>query len=314
MLPIDEPDLDAQALRVVRAISEFGSMTAAAASLGYSQPAVSQQIKRLETRLGMPVVERAGRGVRLTEAGVILSRHAITVTMALDAAAGELTELRGLRSGRVRMAAFPSASAAIMPGFLARTALEHPGITITYLEAEPPEAVHAVKESRADLAITFSYPGDRVDQHRESTQGLFVRALGQDEMRVVLPVGHRLAGAAAVDLADLAEETWIGGCPRCRGHLLELCDRRGFTPRISFETDNVAAVLGLVESGIGVAMLPVLAIGTVGERPGVAIRPTTRGDSRTLHAVTAVGADRIPAVAATLRQLTEQALASSRVA
>ena len=254
----------------------------------------------------MPVVERAGRGVRLTEAGEILARHAITVTMALDAAAGELTELRGLRSGLVRIAAFPSASAAIVPGLLSRIAQTHPGITITYVEAEPPEAVQTVRENRADLAITFSYPGDRVDPHRESAHGLSVRTLGKDGMRIVLPVGHRLAAVAAVELADLAGENWIGGCPRCRGHLLQLCDRRGFTPRISFETDNVAAVLGLVESGIGVTMLPVLAIGTVGVRSGVAILPTTGGDSRTLHAVTAVGADRIPAVAATMRQLAAQ--------
>ena len=296
-------DLDSHSLRVVRALAEHGSITAAAIALGYSQPAVSQQLKRLEQRLGMAVIERVGRTVRLTEAGSVLARHAVAVTSALEAAAGELAELQGLRAGRVRLAAFPSASAALVPRLLAVMAERHPGIRITYLEAEPPEAVAAVREHRADLAITFSYPGDRVDPHRAGTEGLAVTALRRDEMMLVLPTTHRLAGRDAVDLGDLAEENWIGGCPRCRGHLLELCGRQGFAPRIACETDNVAAVLGLVEAGIGVAMLPMLAVESVGVRAGIVIRPTTGRDQRTVHAVTASGATLVPALAATLRQL-----------
>ncbi|TFC25610.1 LysR family transcriptional regulator [Cryobacterium sp. TMT1-3] len=307
-LPGQGPDLDALALRVVRAVHETGSITAAAAALGYSQPAVSQQLKRLEQRLGLAVVERVGRGVRLTEAGLVLARHAVTVETALDAAAGEIAELQGLRSGLVRLVAFPSASATLVPSLLARMKQQHAQISITYLEAEPPEAVAAVRENRADLAITFSYPGDRVDPHRESAQGLRVATLRRDEMMLVLPVGHPLAGAepetgAPVDLGGLADENWVAGCPRCRGHLLDLCDRRGFTPRISYETDNVAAVFGLVEAGIGVALLPALAIESAGVRAGVSIRATTGQDHRTLHAVTAARAERVPALAAALRAI-----------
>ena len=302
--PVQSPDLDANALRVVRAVYETGSITAAAAALGFSQPAVSQQLKRLEQRLGLAVIERVGRGVRLTEAGLVLARHAVTVATALDAAAGEIAELQGLRSGLVRLVAFPSASATLVPGLLARMKQRHAQISITYLEAEPPEAVAAVRENRADLAITFSYPGDRVDPHRESAQGLRVATLRREEMMLVLPVGHPLAaGDAPIDLGDLADENWVAGCPRCRGHLLDLCGRRGFAPRISYETDNVAAVFGLVEAGIGVALLPALAIESVGRRPGVVVRATTGRDHRTLHAVTAAGAERVPALAASLRAL-----------
>ena len=296
-------DLDSHSLRIVHALAEHGSITAAAVALGYSQPAVSQQLKRLEQRLGMAVIERVGRTVRLTESGRVLARHALVVTSALDAAAGELAEMQGLRAGRVRLAAFPSASAALVPRLLAVMGERHPGVRITYLEAEPPEAVAAVRENRADLAITFSYPGDRVDPHRASTEGLTVTTLRRDEMMLVLPAAHRLAGRDAIDLADLAEERWIGGCPRCRGHLLELCGRLGFEPRISYETDNVAAVLGLVEAGIGVAMLPMLAVESVGARAGIAIRPTAGRDRRLVHAVTASGAGLVPALAATMRQL-----------
>ena len=147
-----------------------------------------------------------------------------------------------------------------------------------------------------------------VDPHRESSQGLRVAALRRDEMMLVLPAGHPLDGTltgdhAAIDLGDLAHENWVAGCPRCRGHLLDLCDRRGFAPRISYETDNVAAVFGLVEAGIGVALLPALAIESVGVRSGVSIRATTGHDHRTLHAVTAAGAERVPALAAALRAL-----------
>ena len=315
--PGQSPDLDANALRVVRAVHETGSITAAAVALGFSQPAVSQQLKRLEQRLGLSVIERVGRGVRLTEAGLVLARHAVTVATALDAASGEIAELQGLRAGLVRLVAFPSASATLVPGLLARMKQRHAQISITYLEAEPPEAVAAVRENRADLAITFSYPGDRVDPHRESAQGLRVATLRREEMMLVLPSGHPLAGVVSgvvgrragasdtgtIDLGDLADENWVAGCPRCRGHLLDLCDRRGFAPRISYETDNVAAVFGLVEAGIGVALLPALAIESVGRRPGVVIRATTGRDHRTLHAVTAAGAERVPALAASLRAL-----------
>ncbi len=303
MPTIAPPELDSTMLRIVGALADHGSITAAATALGYSQPAVSQQLKRLEARIGLAVIERVGRGVRLTEAGRLLARHAATVSGVLDSAAGELAELRGLRAGRVRLAAFPSASATIVPRLLADLRRRHPGVSITYLEAEPPEAVALVRQNQADLAITFSYPGDRVDTHRDSAEGLVVTRLRRDEMMLVLPSAHHLAVDSAVDLGDLAEENWIGGCPRCRGHLLELCGHSGFTPRIAYETDNAAAVIGLVAAGIGVAMLPALALDSVGPQPLVAIRPTRGRDHRTLHAVTATGAAGVPAIAATLRRL-----------
>ncbi len=172
---VAELEFDVQALRVVKAIADEGSITAAAAALGYSQPAISQQLKRLERSLGVALVERVGRTVRLTEAGRILARHAPAVTTALDAAAGELAELRGLRSGRVRLVGFPSASPTVVPRLLAELAAQHPGVSVTYIEAEPPEAVQAVREDRADIALTFSYPGDRDDPHGPSARGLSVR-------------------------------------------------------------------------------------------------------------------------------------------
>ena len=297
-------DLDSQALRVVQRIAELGSITAAARSLGYSQPAVSQQLKRLEARIGMPVVSRVGRGVRLTEAGRILSRYAVSVTTALDAAAGELGELAGLRSGRVRLASFPSASSTIVPTLLRELATVHPGLQLSYREAEPPEAVQFVRDQAADLAITFSYPGDPGDPHRSSARGLAVLPLWRDEMLVVLPAAHPLATRTVVDLADLAAENWIAGCPRCRAHLLALAEPRGYLPRIAHETDNFVAVFGLVAAGLGVALVPTLAVAASALPPGAVARPTSGGDFRTIHLVAASGSDLIPAVAATTRAIT----------
>lgn len=296
MLP---DDLDSHSLRVVRAIADEGSITRAADALGYSQPAISQHLRRLEARIGLPVVSRAGRGVRLTEAGRVLARHALTVTTALDAAAGELDDLRGLRTGRVRLAGFPSASSSIVPRLLSTMEATHPGVRITYLEAEPPEAVAAVRAQTADLAITFGYPGDRVDPHRESARGLAVAPLWRDEMLVALPAGHPLAARDRVDLADLAGEAWIGGCPRCRGHLLELAAGRGYEPRIAYETDNFVAVLRMVAERMGVALLPGLAVGSAGAQPGVVLRSTGNRDHRTINLVGAAGSDVVPAIAAT---------------
>ena len=300
----DDPEFDVQTLRVVKAIADEGSVTAAATSLGYSQPAVSQQIKRLEKRLGVAVIERVGRSVRLTEAGRVLARHAPAVTTALDAAAGELAELRGLRAGRVRLVGFPSASPTVVPRLLTDLAEHHPGITITYVEAEPPEAVEAVREDRADIALTFSYPGDRDDPHGSSASGLAVRAVGADDLLAVLPEGHPAGGRERVRVADLADENWIAGCPRCRGHLLELCGRAGFEPKIGFETDNFVAVEGLVAQGIGVATLPRMAVESFPVMPGVITRPLPHAEARTLHLVTAHGAERVPAVRIALDALT----------
>jgi molybdate transport repressor ModE-like protein len=298
-------ELDSHTLRIVRAIAEAGSITAAAAALGFSQPAISQPLKRAEQRIGMPIVTRVGRGVRLTEAGRVLARHAGTITTALDAAAGELAELSGLRAGRVRVVAFPSASPTLVPRLLGTLSRVHPGIGISYLEAEPPDAVEAVREQRAELAITFSYPGDRIDPHKESARGLVVAPLWRDEMMLAVPDAHPAASPSSVDLKSLAGDRWIAGCIRCRGHLLQLADEAGFEPSIAYETDNFVAVLGMVAAGLGVALIPSLAIDAASVPSGVSIRPTRNHDARTIHLVGAAGSDQVPAIAATAQAIVE---------
>jgi DNA-binding transcriptional LysR family regulator len=297
--------LDLQSVRIVRAISETGSITAAAKTLGYSQPAISQHLQRTEARLGLALVARVGRSVRLTEAGSLLATHALAITSAMDAAEGDLADLAGLRTGMVRLAAFPTASSTIVPRLLATLADRHPGIRVTYVEAEPPEAVQGLRDGSIDLAITFSYPGDRNDPHGDASRGLSALPLFADEMAVVLPAGHALArgggagGVGSLDVAELSGERWIAGCPRCRGHLLAVCEVAGFTPVISFETDNAGAVLNMVASGLGVAMLPRLALATATVPAGAVIRRHTSRSGRSIQMLTTDGAHRVPSLAAT---------------
>ncbi|HQG70402.1 MAG TPA: LysR family transcriptional regulator, partial [Rhodoglobus sp.] len=158
-----DANLDLHSIRIVRAIAEHGTISAAARALGYSQPAISQHLRRSEARLGTPLVIRSGRGVRLSEAGQVVARHAVAITSALDAASGDLAELVGLAAGTVRVAAFPTASSTLVPRLLASMRQRHPGITVGYVEAEPPEAIAMLRDGAVDLAITFAYPGDRSD-------------------------------------------------------------------------------------------------------------------------------------------------------
>lgn len=295
-----DPELDLHSVRIVRAIAEHGSITAAARALGYSQPALSQHLQRAETRIGMPLVQRAGRTSRLTEAGEVLARHAISIGSALDAAAGELAQLSGLQHGRVRLAAFPTASSTLVPRLLGALRTAHPGLTVGYVEAEPPEALALVRDGVVDLAITFAYPGDRADPHRD--ENLDVLELMADPVAIVLPSGHPSDSGPdrPVPLAALAEERWIAGCPLCRGHLLAACEAVGIAPDIQLETDNAAAVLNLVASGLGVALLPRLALRTTVVPDGVEVRATEPASDRAIRVVARPGSRGVPAIGAAL--------------
>lgn len=298
------PVIDVNALRVIRAIGDSGGFTAAADRLGYSQPAVSQLVRRLERRLGTALVEKAGRSVRLTEAGQVLARHAVTVLGAVDAAQEEVAAIAGLRAGRVRIMAFPSSSATVIPEALASLRAAHPDLTVSFVEGEPPESLAALRAGECDVAVVFTYPGTE-DEHADLA-GLTRIPLLEDEVQVALPAHHRLAGCTAVALADLSAETWIAGCPQCRGHLLALAERDGFAPRVDFATDDYVAVLGLVAARLGVALVPGLVLRSA-HHHDVVTRPLAPASRRAVFAVTTPDLLRVPAVGATLSALRQTA-------
>ncbi|AXH34404.1 LysR family transcriptional regulator [Humibacter sp. BT305] len=293
-------ELDSQTLRIVHAVATYGSITRAAAALGYSQPAVSQHLRRVETRMGMPLVTRVGRGIALTDAGEVVARHAGVVLSALDSASGELSELSGLHAGRVRLSGFPSASSTVVPSLLRTMADQHPGIEIGYVEAEPPESIAAVRDGSCDVAIAFAYPTDPADAFGRLTEGLAVTTLFRDDIVVLTPSDLEVN---ATSLGSLHDSTWIAGCPQCRGHLLDTCARAGFAPSIGYETDNAVAVMSMVAAGLGIAMLPALATTASPVPAGVTAHPTA-GEHRLVVAVTRPDARALPAVDALLTALT----------
>ncbi|MCK0114150.1 LysR family transcriptional regulator [Ornithinimicrobium sp. F0845] len=293
---------DVAGLRVMRAIASEGSFTAAARSLGYTQPAVSQMVRRLEQRTGTVLVERTGRSVRLTEAGEVLARHAVSVLAALDNAEAEVAAIAGLESGRVRLMAFPSSSATLVPRALATVKAAHPGVTVNFSEAEPPESLAALRGGLCDLAVAFTYDGTDAGRGEDDLEGLEVIDILTDPVTVALPTDHALADQEVVSLTDLRDEPWIAGCPRCRGHLLELCDQAGFHPDVSFETEDYVAVLGLVAAGLGVALVPRLILESV-SHPGVRTLPLEPRSIRTVQVVTTPDLRRVPAVEATVKAL-----------
>ncbi len=298
--------LDAAGLRVMKAIADEGSFTGAAQALGYSQPAVSQMVRRLEQRTGTALVDRVGRTVRLTEAGAVLARHATSVLTALDAAEEEVAAIAGLRSGRVRLAAFPSASATLVPKALALVKARYPDVHVTFTEAEPPESLAALRAGECDLAVAFAYEGTDLGRGEEDLDLFVTRHLLDDEVLLALSPGHRLAGRRVIDIAELKDEQWIAGCPRCRGHLLQMCRQGGYLPEVAFETEDYVAVQGLVSAGLGVALIPDLILRTT-SHPDVVTRQVRPASRRQIVAVTTPDLQRVPAVAAALDALCEVA-------
>ncbi|MFE7456127.1 LysR family transcriptional regulator [Streptomyces sp. NPDC012600] len=293
--------IEARHLRVLRAVAATGSFSAAARELGCTQPAVSQQMKALESSAGTPLLIRTGREMRLTQAGEALVRHASGILAGLTAAEEEVAAIAGLRAGRVRLVSFPSGSSTLVPGALAALRAEHPGTRVSLVEAEPPRSVDLLRDGDCDIALAFRYgtSGGEWDD-------LVVRPLLTDRLIGLVPDGHRLADAPGVSIGELADESWIAGCPRCRRQLVEVCEESGFTPRIDFATDDYPAVMGLVGAGLGVAVLPELAVESVRPKGArtVAVEPAIE---REIVALTLPDLARVPAVAATLDQLSRAA-------
>lgn len=290
------PMIEARHLRVLRAVARTGSYSAAARQLGCTQPAVSQQMKALELSAGTPLLVRTGRETRLTEAGEALVRHAAGILAGLTAAEEEVAALAGLRAGRVRIVSFPSGSSTLVPTAVAAMRNDHPGTRVSLVEGEPPGSVEMLRAGDCEIALAFRYaPSPEWDD-------LVVRPLLTDRLVGLVPGTHRFAGEPVVGIGTLAEEPWIAGCPRCRGHLVDVCERAGFTPRVDFATDDYPAVVGLVGAGLGVAVLPELAVRSV-RTHGVAtvrLEPDVR---REVVALTLPDLARVPVVGGMLDRL-----------
>lgn len=264
--------IDSTELRILHTLAVTGSLTATAGALGLSQPAVSQRIKRVETRLAVPLIERSGRGIRLTTAGNILAEHGRTVVSEIDAALAAIDDLRGERAGTLRMVGFPSASATIVPAIMRQLAIEAPEIALQYREAEPPGATEMLRDGEVDCALIFDYEGAA-----ELPAGSAFLPLWSEEVHVVVSddrasqLGSCDAGSMHVDLAEFSRDHWIAGCEKCRGHLLSAAHDAGFEPEIIQETDNVPAMLAMAAAGGAVSLVPGLALAAARTLPDEAV-------------------------------------------
>src|SRR5689334_9747159 len=251
--------LDVKRMRILKEVADRGSFSAAAEALSYTQSAVSQQIAALEREAGTQLVTRGSRGIRLTEAGEALVRHADAILTRLADAEAELEAIAGLRGGRLRLAAFPTVGATLMPLAIANFRERHPEVELTVKQLEPEDSLPLLKMGELDIALT-------IEPNTIEDDGLESSFLLDDPMFVALPLSHKLAHKSRVRLKDLTDEAWIGTTDACscgalvRNHCIRA---GGFEPRITFESDDYLAIQGLVAAGVGVAMIPTLALTTV---------------------------------------------------
>jgi DNA-binding transcriptional LysR family regulator len=332
-------------LRVLVAVAQHGSVTAAARALNYAQPSVSHHLARLEAETGATLTQRSGRGIRLTDAGRLLAGRAEEILGRLDAAERELAAHVEQRQERIRLAGFASALATIVPAALSRLAAGHPGIDLLLTEAEEPEAMRMLRAGQVDVALVARHMQDgTLIGPPTDTEGARARLILDEQVHLVTrpqpgsahgsgtqpgaaqPGGaqpgaaQRGAGAAQrgagdaqrgggdaqrgggdaqrgggdaqrgggdagrADLAAHAHSPWIAGCERCRGHLVWLCQHAGFSPKIAFTTDDHVAAQALVAAGLGVTILPSLAM-RAARHPGIHAQPLP-GAWRQVFAVT----------------------------
>ena len=300
----ETPPFDLHRLRVLRTVARERSFSAAARALDYTQPAIGHHIRRLESELGTPLVIRRGRTIELTPAGAALVARADALLAGASAAWEEVAAVAGLRAGRVRLATFPSAGATFVPPALALLRDAHPGLEVTLVEDEPPELGALVLRGEADVAVSFEYPGG--GDGSDSEPGLERTELCRDEKLAVVWADHPLAAETEIDLARLRDARFIGGCPRCRGHLVTVCRQAGFEPDIGLSTDDWVAVQAMVAARLGVTLLPALVLGAV-HHPGVVIRPGRGRPTRTITALTLPRGGEVPSIRALLEVLCEQA-------
>jgi DNA-binding transcriptional LysR family regulator len=299
--------LNVARLRVLREVAYRGSISAAAAALDYTQSAVSQQIAALEAETNLTLLERHPRGVSLTAAGQTLVGHAEAILARIEAAEEALAAISGLRGGRLRIASFPSAGATLMPRAIAAFRSSYPDVELSLAEGEPEEIAPRLRRGELDLALLFEFDGHRLLGERTTRVELH-----EDPMFLALPREHRLAGRARLRLEDLRDEAWVQTSrdSPCSRHVVRCCHAAGFEPRVAFESDDYQVVQGLVAAGVGVALIPQMALSA--PREEIAIRALDGGPVRKVIAATTASARLVPAAGAMLGIL--EALAAEPVA
>ncbi|NHC43677.1 LysR family transcriptional regulator [Motilibacter aurantiacus] len=293
--------LDVRRLRVLKTVVDTGSVTAAAQALSYTPSAVSQQLSALEREAGTPLFEKAGRGLRPTAAGTLLAEHAGGVLSRLEEAEQALVTLRAGQAGQLSMVVLPSALSGLLPGAVGQFRRQCPQVALDLRPGEADDAFPALRSGAADLIVAVQ-PGS---VREIPDDGLVYTHLLDDCYKVVLPKQHRLAARRQVDMADLVDEDWVttASCPGyCQLPVQEAWAAAGFTPRTGMDADDFPAAQGYVAAGLGVALIPRMALSSLredivvrrlrGEEPFrrlfAVTRPTLTGDIRVSRMIEAL--------------------------
>ena len=261
--------LDLRRLRILRAVVRTGSVRAAAVQLGCTPSAVSQHVTALERETGAVLLDKAGRGVRATDAARLLADVADDVLDRLADAESALVALRAGRTGRLHLTSFPSAGAALVPPAVSALRTRFPDLELVLSVGEPDRALEALRAGEVDVAVVVEPLAPGEQPHPTGADGLTLVHLLDDPYSVLLPVSHPLGGATDVDLADLAGEPWVdtASAPgHCQAAALEACRTAGFTPSYVVQADEYPTTMGFVAAGLGVALVPALALGFVQDR------------------------------------------------
>lgn len=298
-------------MQVLAAVVRAGSISGAAQSLGYTASAVSQSVATLEREAGTPLLEKAGRGVRPTQAGTLLAEHAEAVVARIGEAEAALAALRAGQAGQLRLATFATAGASLVPQALARFRAMHKAVELDLAVVETDEAMAGIRSSRFDLALIAVEPG----APPPPDDGAELSHLLDDPYRPVVPRDHRLASRRTIGLADMADEPWvITASDYCNGRVVitDACTRAGFAPSFTIEADEFATAVGFVNAGLGVALLPALALTSLPD--GVRVRQL-KGEPpvRRVYAVTRPGATAQTAVCAMLDALRQSSISYTGV-
>jgi DNA-binding transcriptional LysR family regulator len=292
--------LDVRRLRVLRELAARGTIAATADALGYTAPAVSQQLAALEREAGVELLERNGRRRRLTPAGEELVARTEGILRELEAAEAALERTTTQVAGVLRCAAFASAHRALLPPAIATLAHRHPDLRVTTRDLEPEDSLPALKLGELDLVLAQEYgfaPAPR-EPALERTDLL------EDRLRLALPSDHPLAGQREVAIAELEGDAWIAGSPGtfCNLVVIHSAHQAGYEPRITHVTNDFQVEYALVAARAGVGLVPELA---GPPPPGVVVKPVAGAPPyRRIYAAVRAGSSDRPAIAAMLDALT----------
>ncbi|MFD0315156.1 LysR family transcriptional regulator [Streptomyces flavalbus] len=291
--------LDLQRLRALHAVSVHGTVGAAATALGYTSSAVSQQIAKLERETRTVLLEREGRGVRLTAEAHQLVRVAEELLALVERAEVELEERRGEPSGRLSVAAFASAARGLLPGVLADLAVRHPALDARLSEVDPHLSVDMVAKGAVDLAVAHDWDIAPLPL----PPGVEHAAIGEDQCTLLVPRGHRFAGRGPVRREELGGERWVCQPPGrvCHDWLLRTLRTAGHEPEIVHQADENPTLVALVAAGLGICLVPRLGRGPLPD--GVVEVVLDPVPVRRLYALWRTGLGRRPAIAETVRTL-----------